>query len=226
MLSHYYAMSAVANPWPSDTVTLAVAAHAALHILDKIRDDSVVLAVWQRRYPHAREPALAALAADGPFDAVAEGPTRAAVAATLARLPCAAPRWLQDDIVMLAEAFGRIAVTRGRVRVRLQAIADPACWRWHIDAVALRLLCTYAGATTQYLPLGAGPDLARSLQTADPPCAPQALPRGAVALMKGQGFGGRGSEGSACIHRSPPEASPERPRLLLCLDEPDRFPTH
>lgn len=189
--------------------------------LDAVLGDGVAIAIWARpRLPDAGR-RLHDLAHGDAFDIVAEGTIAHVVAATLARLPRPAPADLADDIAALAQRFDAIAATGGAVRVRLRRIAGPACRRWHTDVVRLRLLCTYVGAPTQWLPLPGGAHAARRLEeAASLPCAPRAIPRGAVAVMKGEGF----APGSGCIHRSPPAASPGEPRLLLSFDEPGRFP--
>ena len=190
-------------------------------LLDVLRPE-VNLAVWHRDLPSLLGPALRRLAEAAPFTAVAEDTPEAAVDALAAKLPAAAPLDLLLDIRRLATVFAAVADTGSVVRIRLEAITGPACHRWHADAVGLRLLCTYRGAGTEWLPIAGGAAIARHLDPKALPCARAQLATGAVALLKGEGFAG--NAGFGCIHRSPPAGPGERARLLLCLDEPGRIP--
>jgi hypothetical protein len=190
-------------------------------LLDVLRPE-VNLAVWHRALPAALGTAMRPLAAAAPFTAVVEDTPDAAVDALAAKLPAAAPLDLLLDIRALAAAFATVAETGGAVRIRLEAITGPACHRWHADAVGLRLLCTYRGAGTEWLPLAGGAAVARHLDPKALPCARAQVATGAVAILKGERHAG--NAGFGCIHRSPPAGPGERARLLLCLDEPGRIP--
>jgi hypothetical protein len=179
------------------------------------------LAIWHREIPDALTRALAPLAEEAPFTATVEEFPESAVDALAAALPKPAPLDLLLDIRRLAVAFAAIADTGGAVRIRLEGIAGAGCHRWHADAVGLRLLCTYRGAGTEWLPLPGGAATARGLGAALP-VAPMTLPRGAVAILKGEAY--PGNQGAGCIHRSPPAGPGARARLLLCLDAPGRIP--
>ncbi|HEY4252040.1 MAG TPA: DUF1826 domain-containing protein [Roseomonas sp.] len=180
------------------------------------------LAIWHRGIPEGLSRGLAALAAAAPFTATVEDAPDPAVDALLAALPHPAPLDLLLDIRRLATAFAAIADTGGGVRIRLEGIAGPACHRWHADAVGLRLLCTYRGPGTEWLPLVGGAPAARGLDPAALPATPGRIPRGAVAILKGEAH--PGNAGAGCIHRSPPAGPGARARLLLCLDAPGRIP--
>ena len=187
-------------------------------LLDVLRAE-VNLAVWDRTLPQLLGPALRPLAEADPFTTVTEDEPNTAVDALAAKLPAAAPLDLLLDIRRLATIF---AETGGAVRVRLEAITGPACHRWHSDAVGLRLLCTYRGPGTEWLPIAGGARAARRIDPKALPCERGQLATGAVAILKGEGF--RGNAGFGCIHRSPPAGPGERARLLLCIDEPGRIP--
>ena len=75
--------------------------------------------------------------------------------------------------------------------MRLERITGNGCWKFHADYVALRLISTYWGEATQWLPQGAG---------ADTP--PRALAAGDVGMFKGRAL----ADDRAIIHRSPPIA--------------------
>ncbi len=188
--------------------------------LEGVLGEGISIAIWARPPLPDADRTLHGMAHGDAVDVIAEGTIDHVIARTLARLRRPAPAALADDIASLARRFDAIAATRGVVRLRLRSIAGLACRRWHTDVVRLRPLCTYMGAPTQWLPLPGGALAARRLEDGSLPCAPHAVPRGAVAVMKGEAF----TPGSGCIHRSPPAASPDNPRLLLSLDEPGRFP--
>ena len=89
------------------------------------------------------------------------------------------------------------------VRMRFEHVIDDSCRKFHVDAVGLRLLCTYAGAGTEWVD-GAGK--VRRLTTMQ------------VAVFKGTAFL---DAGPRVLHRSPPlSVGPlaGQPRLVLCID--------
>lgn len=201
--------------------TAAVTSADAAVLLD-IRRPEVNLAIWRRHLPDDLTNAVKSLCDVAPFAGVAEDTPEAALDALVATLPTAVPPNLLIDIERLAITFVAIARTGGAIRLRLEAITGPACHRWHADAVGLRLLCTYRGAGTEWLPMTGGAAAARCLVADALPSSPRRIATGAVALLKGEGF--PGNTGFGCIHRSPPTRPGRRARLLLCIDEPGRIP--
>lgn len=179
------------------------------------------IAIWQRETPPAPPAALQHLADHAPFCAVAEAEPEALPALLAAQLPCAMPAGLRADIAMLAAHFALVAGV-ATLRARLEAFQGPGCHRWHADAVPLRLLCTYVGPGTEWLDLAGGARTARGLRDVAPPVPPQALRPFDVALLRGEAHAA--APGQGCIHRSPPCAEADPPRLLLCFDEPGRIP--
>jgi hypothetical protein len=176
----------------------------------------VNLAVWARRLPPPLAVGARRIALSGPASvAVEEAPDHAGDA--IADLwHGGLPAVLLHDIRALAVLFALLGGTPQAVRARLDVIDGPGCWRWHADAVPLRLLCTYHGPGTEVLDSAAGAEAARALPAAT---SGLVLPTGAVALLKGEGH--PSGRGRGCIHRSPQNAGP---RLLLCLDQPGRIP--
>lgn len=93
------------------------------------------------------------------------------------------------------------------LRFRLEGITSNACWKIHADYTDIRLITTYEGPTTQYIPVGAPTDEAYLRE----------VPLGAIALFKGRNY----AEGHApCFHRSPPAADMNARRLILVIDTP------
>ena len=117
----------------------------------------IELAAWQRGPDPAWAGWLAALPADAvpacrlevaPDDAVHSLNAHFDVCG----IPCGQPRdAFVADIASLVTRFAALARTH-TVRLRLDAITGDACRRWHRDCVRLRLICTYRGPGTQWVP--------------------------------------------------------------------------
>ncbi len=125
--------------------------------------------------------------------------------------------WLAD-LHQVAAAYGRL-VGDVPLRVQLSTIESRKCPRFHVDSVAVRLLCTYAGPGTEWIDEA---HLDREhLRQCDADHAPlrpggavQQLASFEVALMKGSAFSGNGRFG--LVHRSPAVTGARR--LVLTLD--------
>lgn len=168
----------------------------------------VGLALWLRPLPAGWARALAPLRAAAPFRVSAEGGPEEGWDALAAALPAPAPLDLLADGRRLAHILAALS-RRPRLRLRLEGVTGDACRKFHVDAVGLRLLVTYAGPGTQWT-MG-DPDRPETVVHEAPP--------GAVMLLRG-----RARAGAHVLHRSPPlSALPcaQRSRLLLCIDEAD-----
>jgi hypothetical protein len=116
------------------------------------------------------------------------------------------PLELRADIHDLATRFAALMGVP-TVRIRLEAINTNACRRVHADYTDLRLISTYWGPGTEYVPAGQEPPDAGLVR----------LAAGHVALFKGRLFG----DGHApCFHRSPPAGDTGERRLVLVIDTP------
>lgn len=180
----------------------------------------IELAAWQR-IPHpAWADWLAALPADAlpicSLEVAPEDATQSLIAHFDAGgIPAGTPRdAFVADIAGLVTRFAALAQSR-TVRLRLDAITGDACRRWHRDCVPLRLICTYRGPGTQWVPPAWG---AAVLARPDDD-APQAMAfdTGDVALFKGCGWAGQTHDGGI-VHRSPRIAGTGTTRLVLVLD--------
>lgn len=210
-----------------EATTLSPAPHARTArqagVLRTILHPDITLAVWTRPPPFRLGDATRELAARAPFCRLAEDrPDRlgTALVRELPLEPCARTR-LAADIARLGRLFAAL-LGAPAVHGRLEAIDGPACRLFHADHVGLRLLCTYAGAGTEWV-ADDSVDRARlgdNRAAVPDPAAVRRLPRFAVAVLKGHAW--PGNAGRGVVHRSP-DASPDRPRLLLCLDQPGRF---
>jgi hypothetical protein len=131
---------------------------------------------------------------------------------------------LKNDIVQLVEMYCCL-FDLAEVGLRLSALDAAMCPRFHFDRIPCRLVTTYHGKATDWLPhhfvdrskLGNGnqgqPDEQSGLFNHKDDI--QQLTRGDVALLKGEFW--QGNEGAGLVHRSPPVLSSEY-RLLLTLD--------
>lgn len=106
------------------------------------------------------------------------------------------------------------------LRVQLSTIDGRKCPRFHVDSVGVRLLCTYAGPGTEWIP-EAAVDRER-LRACDAGEAPtraggrvEQLACFDVALMKGSAWPGNHRVGT--VHRSPAVARDQR-RLVFTVD--------
>jgi hypothetical protein len=131
---------------------------------------------------------------------------------------------LSEDIAELVGMFCCL-FDLGKVGLRLTVLDKAMCPRFHVDKVPCRLVTTYQGSATEWLPhsvvnrskLGHGsegnPDEQSGLFSKLDDV--QQLTLGDVALLKGESW--EGNEGAGLVHRSPSLSAGEQ-RLLLTLD--------
>lgn len=172
----------------------------------RIRDPACPIVIEQRAQP-VSDSAMALLLDQAPFAIRAEGDIPALLA-QLAALPDA----LRADAAALAQRFMALMGVDS-VRVRVEGITTNACKKVHMDYTDVRLITTYSGPGTDFVPHGVDPD--------GNICCLERVPTGAVALFKGRSFA---PDHAPCLHRSPPiEGSGER-RLVLVIDTPLKSP--
>jgi hypothetical protein len=131
---------------------------------------------------------------------------------------------LSKNIAELVDIFSCL-FELDRVGLRLTVLDKAMCPRFHVDQVPARLVTTFQGIGTEWLPhklidrskLGHAsqgkPDDGSGLFQNNSDI--QQLSSGDVALLKGEGW--HGNEGAGLVHRSPMLQAGER-RLLLTLD--------
>lgn len=130
-----------------------------------------------------------------------------------------------EDVSLLVSAFSELFECR-EVGMRLYTLEKAMCPRFHVDRVPARLICSYGGIGTEWLPeyaldrnkLGMG---GRGLTDTDSGLitditATRQMPAYAVGLMKGESW--EGNEGRGLVHRSPQPTALQPRRLLLTLD--------
>lgn len=135
-------------------------------------------------------------------------------------------RFLADDIRQLVQQWGQ-TLGHKHVHATLFVQRTDGCPKIHADAVTIRLLCTYTGPGTEWLPNAelVRKNLARTdvdLATANASVIRKggALRRcdpGDVLLLKGNGYPGNAGRGAA--HRSPPLGASGVARLVLKIDQ-------
>ncbi|AQA18609.1 hypothetical protein BST95_10545 [Halioglobus japonicus] len=216
-------MSNALAPTPSPSSVVACSRNDAAVLTEIYRDDCNI-AIWERQLSDALQQEVTAfLAAHPQFSASTSlAPATAATSDSLGRLR-AFPR-LAEDISELVDMFCCLFdVTIAGLR--LTALAQPMCPRFHVDHVPCRLVTTFQGPATQWLAhehvnrdkLGSGSkgktDETSGLYSC-PTDTQQASP-GDILLLKGERWAG--NEGRGLVHRSPAVADNEQ-RLLLTLD--------
>jgi len=131
---------------------------------------------------------------------------------------------LRADIELLADMYSCLFDLIG-VGLRLTTLTDTMCPKFHVDRVPCRLITTYVGPGTEWLPhdsvdrskLGAGSGGLSDAESGlyPPTQSVQALAPGDVALLKGELW--EGNEAAGVVHRSPAVAPGQR-RLILTFD--------
>lgn len=194
-----------------------------ISVLPRIFEPSITLAVMTRRLDAALQASIAAqLKATRGISWHWRGGVDQRLGDDLLRHLPAADQGaaLVEDVRTIAEAMAYLFDT-DTVGVRLRTLEGAMCPRFHVDNLAVRMITTYAGPASEWLPesavnragLGAPhPDKPEPLRN---PEAIRQLSIGDLALLKGGGW--IGNEGHGLVHRSPQPAAGER-RLLLALD--------
>lgn len=142
-------------------------------------------------------------------DVVASAPFERCGAGTLAEATAAMgvlPEQLGWDIAGLARRFLTLMGT-SRLRLRLEGVTGNACRKVHADYTGVRLITTYAGPGTEYVPPGEKPQEDNLV----------GIPTGWIALLKGRDFA---PGHPPCFHRSPPVRDTGVKRLVLVIDTP------
>ncbi|MEZ8857599.1 DUF1826 domain-containing protein [Vibrio atlanticus] len=194
-------------------------------VLADIYRSDVNIAIWQRTFNEDLTMAISEFIASNPSfsKSVSVSPENA-----LDKLEFAtdgtASKALLENMAELVDMFCCLFDLE-EVGLRLAVMNKAMCPRFHFDQVPCRLVTTYHGVATQWLPnesvdrskLGRGanghPDSESGLYNHESDI--QQLSSGDVALLKGERWSG--NENAGLVHRSPVTSSDET-RLLLTLD--------
>ncbi len=133
-------------------------------------------------------------------------------------------REFANDLGLLCEMYACLFDV-DQIGLRLSVLNKAMCPRFHVDHVVCRMICTYWGPGTEWLPdnsvnrKAVGRPLSNSeMESIENPHDEtdiKQLGEGCVALLKGEKW--PGNEGRGLVHRSP-AASVNQPRLVVTLD--------
>lgn len=183
------------------------------------------IAIWQRSFTTELSQSIEEFVAEHPvFSKALTLSPESAFAKLNDATHGQAPKAMLEDMAELVDMFCCLFDLEA-AGLRLATLSDAMCPRFHVDKVPCRLVTTYQGVATEWLPnhvldrskLGHGsnglPDSASGLYHHK--SAVQQLSCGDVALLKGGSW--EGNEHTALVHRSPVLNS-DAPRLLMTLD--------
>ncbi len=191
-------------------------------ILHKVMDPEVNLAVWQRPPMQEITEELSSLQASHLPD-LRHYTTLTSFdgdLCTMLRQQALNPRDfknLRDDLRHLVGLLAKVSGRR-EFSYRLVTIDGDECCRFHVDRTPLRLICTYQGPGTEWLPDWRvdREALARSAhnEAISQFGEPSRFQQFWVGIMKGDPK----KLGQGLVHRSPAIADSEQFRVLFCLD--------
>ncbi len=197
-------------------------------VLTEIYREEINIAIWQRELEHDVKASINDFLNTNPrFHKVITLPSKnlsSAIANSLGKVSYAE---LNQDIAELVDMFSYLFDLK-RVGFRLVALDKAMCPKFHVDKVPCRLICTYQGKATEWLPhssvdrakLGNGANGVADSESGlfrfghDI----QMLKSGHVALLKGESW--YGNDNAGLVHRSPALSHNDN-RLLLSLDFAD-----
>ena len=190
-----------------------------------IYQDNVNIAIWERKLSATLTDAVDSFVAAHPTFQTSFTLTPDCALNTVRKsLASSSLAELSEDIARLTEMFCDLFDVE-RAGLRLATLDRAMCPRFHVDKLPCRLVTTYHGVATEWLPhdtvdrskLGAhhyGKDeFQNGLYSSQADI--RQLARGDIALLKGELW--EGNEGGGLVHRSPAVAA-DANRLLLTLD--------
>lgn len=193
-------------------------------VLTDIYQDHINMVVWERTFSDELTQAIEEFVANNPDFSKSVNVSSESAYQELQRSLDDLPPALVQNIAELVDMFCCLFDLKD-AGVRLATLNSAMCPRFHVDRVPCRLVTTFYGTATQWLPnhvldrskLGHGsngqPDHLSGLYQDESDV--QQLSRGDVALLKGGAW--IGNEETALVHRSPMVSAQEN-RLLLTLD--------
>ena len=193
-------------------------------VLTDIYQDHINMVVWERTFSDELTQAIEEFVANNPDFSKSVNVSSESAYQELQRTLDDLPPALVQNIAELVDMFCCLFELKD-AGVRLATLDRAMCPRFHVDRVPCRLVTTFYGTATQWLPnhvldrskLGHGsngqPDHLSGLYQDESDV--QQLSCGDVALLKGGAW--IGNEETALVHRSPMVSAQEN-RLLLTLD--------
>jgi|TARA_B110000091_G_C13794079_1_gene467018 hypothetical protein len=212
-----------------ESLTISASESDTHEVFTNIYRDDTNIAIWQRKLPGELALAADEVLKTGVRVQIAEAVTVESVHSTLCNAlgESNAVKTLSDDITLLVDMFCYLFDLK-EVGLRLTALDRPMCPRFHFDRIPCRLVSTYHGIATEWLPhqlvdrgkLGAGNQGKSDEQSGlfESTDDIRQLSQGDVALLKGEFW--YNNEGAGLVHRSPVQSqdSINERRLLLTLD--------
>jgi len=132
--------------------------------------------------------------------------------------PQAFEHW-RADMRRLADLYFSVSGNR-EVTLRLLTTDEDECRRFHVDRTQLRLLCTYRGPGTEWLPDEQVDRVAQSMGAPNDDIIrfgePSRFESFWAGILKGDAY--PGNAGHGLVHRSPPIEGKGKTRVLFCLD--------
>lgn len=197
-------------------------------ILTSVYQTNANMVVWQRKLNNQIQHAVNEILSDRPklklSMVVAPQDTSAAIKEALCTSPSSPTQVLSDDIALLVDMFCCLFELK-QAGLRITSLDRAMCPKFHVDKVPCRLVTTYKGVGTEWLPhhladrsrlgtasIGKSDAESGLYKTATDI---QQLKQGDVALLKGELW--HNNEGAGLIHRSP-DINRDNPRLVLTLD--------
>lgn len=196
-------------------------------VFDELSRTDVNLAIWRRGLPDGLEASLqrwAKLRKDGHEQVIS--PSNFELAPLLRQLGGPAREWLSKDLTILIGRFRRISGAK-RIRITFGPIHSDRCRKFHTDNLRYRLICTYLGPGTEWVPNEA---VDRAAMDGVPGCPLEANTRivrcstliqhasvGDVLMMKQDLH----PDGLGLVHRSPPIEQLGGTRVALILSTVD-----
>ena len=213
---------------PEMLIRHASESHEAEVFSDIYRDD-INIAIWQRKLSDQLVWAANEILKTHARLEIAEVVTATSVHSKLCKAlgESDAVKVLSDDITLLVDMFCCVFDLK-KAGLRLTALNRAMCPRFHFDRIPCRLITTYHGVATEWLPhqvvdrskLGAGnqgksDEKSGLFESANDISQ---LSKGDVGLLKGEFW--HDNEGAGLVHRSPvhTDDSLSQSRLLLTLD--------
>lgn len=196
-----------------------------IEILSDIYQEQINIAIWQRKLSEPLQRSVQDfLLANSSFQTAITVSPKSALSSVCKAFGTTGQFQLSQDIAELVDMFCCLFDLK-RAGLRLAILSRAMCPRFHVDKVPCRLVTTYQGVGSEWLPhqvvnrkkIGAGsggkPDVESGLF--DNPNDIFRLDCGDVGLLKGELW--EGNENSGLVHRSP-DLTAEGKRLLLTLD--------
>lgn len=197
-------------------------------VLADIYQEDVNIAIWRRTISARLDDAVEVFLAASPrFETAITVSPDSAHARLSEATGGTAPAKLVDNVAELVGMFCYLFGLR-RAGLRLATLNRAMCPRFHVDRVLCRLISTYSGVATEWLPhgavdrsklgLGSNGRSDRDSGLFAKESDIQRLACGDVALLKGELW--TGNDDAGLVHRSPAVPAGEN-RLLLTLDVSD-----